>query len=101
MQRLVEQPIDEGEVFDDAGRVGPVHYHLAVYHHFSDVEGESVPVNIEVEGHITPLDRLDIRAHHRRGSELTLRLADGRMLDFSLTDEAGRIRSTGRGLFNG
>lgn len=99
MQRLVEQPIDDGEVFDKAVRVGPVHYHLAVYQHFSEVEGESVPANVEVEGHITPLDELDMRAHHRRGSELTLRLADGRTLEFSLTDEEGRIRSTGRGLF--
>ena len=34
MQRLVEQPTDEGEVFDGGDRLGRVHYHLSVYQHF-------------------------------------------------------------------
>ena len=99
MQRIVEQPADEGDVFEGHVHVGRVHYHLAVYQHFSDAEDETVPASLEVEGRIVPLDRLDVIERHRRGSELTLHLADGRALDFSLTDEEGRIRSTGRGLY--
>ena len=84
-----------------AGRVsvGRVHYHLSVYQHFSETEDETVPPNLEVEGRIAPLDDLDLVELRGRGSELTLRLADGRSLDLSMTDEEGRIRSTGRGLY--
>jgi len=99
MQRLVEQPTDEGDVFEGDVRVGRVHYHLSVYQHFSDAEDETVPASLEVEGRVVPLDSLDLIERHRRGSELTLHLADGRALDFSMTDEEGRIRSTGRGLY--
>ncbi len=98
MQRLVEQPTDTGDIFEGALRLGRAHYHLAVYQHFSDVEDESVAANLEVEGHIVPLDDLDLQWFHRQGLELTLRLTDGRALDFSVTDADGRIRSTGRGL---
>jgi hypothetical protein len=98
MQRLVEQPSDNGEMFEGSACLGRVHYHLSVYQHFSDALDESVPANLEVEGRIAPLDKVDLIALHRRGSELTLRLADGRALDFSMTDEVGRIHSTGRGL---
>ena len=45
--------------------LGRVHYHLAVYQHFSD-EGEPVPANLEVEGRITGPDDLDIPGLHRR-----------------------------------
>jgi hypothetical protein len=99
MQRLVEQPTDDGEVFEGDTRVGRVRYHLSVYQHFSDAEDEAVPANFDVEGRITPLDGLDLIALQPRAAELTLHLADGRALDFSLTDEEGRIRSTGRGLY--
>jgi len=99
MQRLVEQPTENGDVFRGAVRLGRVHYHLAVYQHFSEAEEEAVPANLEVEGRLAPLDALDLADLHRRGSELTLRLADGRALDFSLIDDAGQIRSTGRGLY--
>jgi hypothetical protein len=99
MQRLVEQPTETGDVFDGVARVGRVRYHLSVYQHFSEIEDEAVPANLEVEGHIAPLDDMDLIRLRRRGSELTLRLADGRTLDFSLTDLEGRIRSTGRGLY--
>jgi hypothetical protein len=98
MQRLVEQLTDTGEIFEEQVRLGRVHYSLSVYQHFSDVEDESVPANLDVEGRIAPLDDLDLVAIHRRGPELTLRLSDGRTLDFSITDDDGRIRSTGRGL---
>lgn len=94
MQRLVEQPTGNGEMFAGLVRIGRVHYHLSVYQHFSDAEEESVPANLEVEGRITPLDGLDLIELHRRGSELTLRLADGRALDFSITGGDGQIRST-------
>jgi hypothetical protein len=99
MQRLVEQPADDGEVFEGTVRVGRVHYHLSVYQHFSDAEDEEVPANFDVEGRISPLDGLDLIGLHLRGSELTLHLPDGRALDFSLVDEEGLIRSTGRGLY--
>ena len=99
MQRLIEQLTDEGDVFEGDVRVGRVHYHLSVYQHFSDAEDETVPASLEVEGRVVPLGGLDVIEQHRRGSELTLHLADGRALDFSMTDEEGRIRSTGRGLY--
>jgi hypothetical protein len=99
MQRLVEQPSDEGEIFEGAARLGRVQYHLAVYQHFSEPEGESVPANVEVEGRLVPVDEIDLSDLHRRGPELTLRLSDGRALDFSVVDGNGRIRSTGRDLY--
>ena len=99
MQRLIEQPTGEGDVLDGLARLGRVHYHLDVYQHFSDIEDEPVPPSLEVEGRLTPLDLLDLADLHHRGMELTLHLADGRVLDFSIADEAGRIRSTARGLY--
>ena len=79
--------------------VGRVHYHLSVYRHFSDVEAELVPTHLEVEGRVTPLDDdVDVAELHQRQPELTLRLADGRVLDFRVVDEEGAIRSTARGL---
>jgi hypothetical protein len=99
MERLIEQPVDVGDVFDGFGCLGRVHYHLAVYQHFSEAEGEPVPAHFEVEGRITPLDDLDVTRLHPRASELTLQLADGRRLDFLVANEAGTIRSTGRGLY--
>ena len=99
MQRLVEQPTENGDLFEGPMCVGRVHYHLSVYQHFSDGGDESVPANLEVEGRIMPLDDLDLATLHRRRPELILRLADGRALDFWVTDGEGRIRSTGRGLY--
>jgi hypothetical protein len=97
MQRLVEQPVGEGELLAAGGRLGYVHYHLAVYQHFSE-DGQSVPGHLDVEGRITGDDELDIPALHRLGLELTLRLADGRALDFHVSHEDGTIHSTARGL---
>jgi hypothetical protein len=99
MQRLVEQPAAEGLVHGDTGLLGRVQYHLAVYQHFSDKEGEPVPLHVEVEGRITPVDALDLIALRQQGLELTLRLADGRRLDFRITHWDGTIHSTGRGLY--
>jgi hypothetical protein len=87
-----------GDVFEGTLCLGRAHYRLAVYQHFSDVENEPVAANLEVEGHIVPIDDLDLSWFRRQGIELTLRLADGRALDFSVTDDDGRVRSTGRGL---
>ena len=99
MQRLVEQPSDDGDVFQGPVCLGRAHYHLSVYQHFSEAENETVPANTAVEGRIVPVGDLNLGELHRRGSELTLRLADGRAVDFSLTDDEGRIRSTGRGMY--
>jgi hypothetical protein len=101
MQRLVEQPADEGEVFGGAARIARVHYHLSVYQHFSEAEGEFVSAHFEVEGRITPLGTMDMTSLHQQAAELTLHLADGRLLDFSIANERGTIRSTGRGLYKG
>ena len=99
MQRLVEQPADEGDVFGAGAHIGRVHYHLSVYQHFSEAEGELVPANIEVEGRITPIGLVDLRALQQHPAELTLHLSDGRLLDFAIANEKGTIRSTGRGLY--
>lgn len=99
MQRLIEQPTDDGDVFAGSLRLARVHYHLAVYQHFSESTEESVPANLEVEGRILPVDTIDLAALYNAGSELTLRLSDGRSLDFSLINAEGGIRSTGRGLY--
>ena len=97
MQRLIEQPADDGDVLEAATYIGRVHYHLSVYQRFAD-DNEAVPADLVVEGRITPLDDLDLPDLHRRGAELTLRMADGRTLEFSVGNENGVIRSTGRGL---
>jgi hypothetical protein len=102
MQRLIEQPVGQGEVFAESGSVGQFHYHLAVYQHFSNEDGEPVPAHVEVEGLVTAVDAIDdptiVDGLHRLGLELTLRLADGRALDFRIVDAQGAIHSTGRGL---
>jgi hypothetical protein len=100
MQRLVEQPADEGDMFGGAARLGRVYYHLSVYQHFSGSEGELVPAHFDVEGRITPVDQIDLAALHQQARELTLHLADGRRLDFSIANATGTIRSTGRGLYD-
>jgi hypothetical protein len=99
VQRLIEQPADEGDVLEGGWPLGRVHYHLSVYHPFSELEGESVPVAIEVEGLIVPRNGIEVADLWRRHADLTLRLADGRSLDFSIVDANGAVRSTGRGLF--
>jgi hypothetical protein len=99
MQRLIEQPSGDGDLFEEGGRLGRVHYHLDVYQHFAD-NGEPVPPNFEVQGRITGPDDLDVASLHRLGLEFTLRLADGRALDFRFVQEDGSIHSTARGLHN-
>ena len=99
MQRLIEQPVDEGDVWEGPSRLGRVRYHLAVYQQFSMVEDEPVPASLDVEGQIMPQDPIELAELHHRRAELRLQLADGRSLEFTVADAAGVIRSTGRGLF--
>lgn len=101
MQRLIEQPTGEGDVLAGGVPLGRVHYHLSVYQHFSEVENEPVPAWLEVEGRLVaanPADAGDL--FHDRHEEMTLRLADGRTLEFHLADPPGTIRSTGRSLYH-
>jgi len=98
MHRLVEQPSGDGEIFQGSLSLGGAHYHLSVYQHFSRADDESVPANVEVEGHVRTHD-VNVAELHQRRSELTLRLSDGRALDFWLIDNAGRLHSTGRQLY--
>jgi hypothetical protein len=99
VQRLIEQPREDGDVWEGASLLGRVHYHLDVYQHFSEIEGEPVPASLGVEGHIAPFDPLDLAALQRRHADLTLKLADGRTLEFRVASADGAIRSTGRGLY--
>jgi hypothetical protein len=48
---------------------------------------------------VAVLNSLDIAGLSRLGLELTLRLADGRALDFHILREDGTIHSTARGLY--
>ena len=98
MQRLIEQPTGDGEILDGATTVGRAHYHLSVYQQFAEGEGDPVPTSLVVEGRLTPRESLDLDALHRRRIEFVLRLTDGRVLSFALSDSAGTIRSTGLGL---
>jgi hypothetical protein len=98
MQRLIEQPTGDGDILLQGRALGRVHYHLAVYQHFSGNDNEPVPASLEIEGRIIPSGLLELAALRQAGPELTLHLADGRALSFSITDGEGRIRSTGRGL---
>jgi hypothetical protein len=98
MQRLIEQPTGDGDILLQGRALGRVHYHLAVYQHFSGNDNEPVPASLEIEGRIIPSGLLELAALRQAGPELTLHLADGRTLSFSITDGEGRIRSTGRGL---
>jgi hypothetical protein len=100
MQRLIEQPADEGDILEGSRPLGRVHYHLSVYQHFSEADAEPLAAGaLEVEGHISPLEPLDMAELHIRRPELTLRLADGRTLDFTMANADGTIRSTARGLY--
>ena len=97
MQRLIEQPSDDGDLLEEDAHVGRVHYHLDVYQHFSEQAGEAVPSHVEVEGRLTGLDDLKVEQLYELPLEWTLRLADGRALDFDFVNEGGAIHSTGRG----
>jgi len=96
VQRLIEQPSDDGDLLEGDAPVGRVHYHLDVYQHFSERAGEAVPSHVEVEGRLTGLDDLKVAQLHELPPEWTLRLADGRALDFDFVDGEGTIHSTGR-----
>jgi hypothetical protein len=98
MERLIEQLADEGDVLDGRTRLGRVRYHLSIYQHFTEGEDQATVGTVEVEGLIVPIDDLGLADRRRRRAELTLRLADGRMLDFLMVNQEGTIRSTGRGL---
>jgi hypothetical protein len=100
VQRLIEQPVDEGDVREGNAYLGRVHYHLSVYRHFAEGESEPVPLHDEVEGRVTGGEHLDVGKLHLKGVELTLQLADGRLLDFTFVNESGAIRSTGRALYH-
>lgn len=100
MQRLIEQLVDEGDVSEQGTRLGRVRYHLSIYQHFAGTDAEPIPGYLEAEGHITPVEHLDVALLHQRRSELTLRLADGRLLDFLMAHANGTIRSTARGLYS-
>jgi hypothetical protein len=97
--RLIEQPVDVGEVLKGQTRLGRVHYHLSIYQHFSQ-SGESLPSHLEAEGKLKALDGFDLSALSDRRADLTLCLADGRKLEFRAADPNGTIRSTGRGLYS-
>lgn len=99
MLRLIEQPVDDGEVLQGRTSLGRVHYHLSIYQHFSE-SGESAPSHLEAEGKLTPIDSLDFSTLTTRDADLTLCLADGRRLEFKVADATGTIRSTGRGLYS-
>ena len=93
MQRLVEQPTGDGEIFEGSMSLGSAHYHLSVYQHFSSSENEDVPANLEVEGHIRP-GGVDVAELHRRGSELTLRMSDAEHRD-AVQENLGFPRGAG------
>jgi hypothetical protein len=100
MQRLIEQLADEGNVLVKGRQpLGRVRYHLSIYQHFSSTDGEQVPASLKIEGHITPMDTLNLEELFQRRSELTLELADGQAVDFFVAHADGTIRSTGRGLY--
>ena len=99
MQRLIEQPTDDGDILEGPTPLGRVHYHLSVYQQFSEADAEPVAAALDVEGHISPLEPLNMAELHLRRPELTLRLADGRTLDFTMANADGTIRSTARGLY--
>ena len=103
MLRLIEQLAGEGDVLDGpsagAASLGRVHYHLSVYQHFSEMDGETIPASFTVEGRLTAVDAIDLQALRRRRPEVTLRLTDGRLLRCAITSDDGRLRSTERGLF--
>jgi hypothetical protein len=98
MQRLIEQTSDEGDVLEGRKPLGRVHYHLSVYQHFTEAGDSAMVGAVEVEGYISPLDVLNLTPQQHLRTELTLRLADGRSLDFLIVNAEGTIRSTGRGL---
>lgn len=95
MQRLIEQPSDDGDLLEEGANIGRVHYHLDVYQHFSEQAGEAVPPHVEVEGRLFGLGDLNVAQLHRLPLEWTLRLADGRILDVTFVNEEGAIHSTG------
>lgn len=103
MLRLIEQLAGDGEVLDgpsaEGTNLGRVHYHLSVYQHFSEMEGESIPASLTVEGRLTAVDTIDLQALRHRRPEVTLRLADGRLLRCAITSDDGRLHSTERGPF--
>lgn len=99
MNRLIEQPSDEGEVLQGKTRLGRVHYHLSIYQHFPEEPDGAGSAHLEAEGKLKPIDQLDLKTFTERHTELTLCLADGRLLEFTVADAGGTIRSTGRGLY--
>ena len=99
IERLIEQLADEGDVLVRGQQpLGRVRYHLSIYQHFS-ASGEQVPASLKIEGHITPLEKLDLKDLLQHRAELTLQLSDGQSVDFFVTHPDGTIRSTGRGLY--
>jgi len=54
-----------------------------------------MPYHLSVYQHLCPCDWIDMTDLVQRAPELTLRLANGRCLDFSIMDTKGAIRSGG------
>ena len=99
MRRLIEQPTNEGQLLHGRIPLGRVTYHLSIYQTFSDRSDAGVHTGLVVEGRLRSVDLIDLAMWHQRRAELTLVLADGRVLQCVLSSTDGALHSTGLGLY--
>jgi hypothetical protein len=98
MMRLTEQLEGTGQVFERDTPRGDVRYHVRVYQQYPDGAGAPSATLQRLEGSVSALsgssfDSIDV---WRRGADLTLRLEDGRTLEFQLSSSAGTLIASSR-----
>lgn len=91
---LIEEPSGAGEVYHkDGDLIGQAGYDLQYFQEHRDAGNLSDPTGTvpgfkRIEGRVTGLDNFALLD---KGATLTLRLSDGRCLDFQVGDLNGRV----------
>ena len=98
MMRLTEQLEGTGQIFERDTSRGDVRYHVRVYQQYPEGGGAPNATLQRLEGSVSAVsgssfDPIDV---WRRGADLTLRLEDGRTLEFQLSSSAGSLGATSR-----
>lgn len=99
MWKLTERLRGVGDLFEGADRLGAVSYALELYsEHVPTSQGLVEGAHHRIEGKAKPLEGFDIARLAEHGTALTLRLDDGRYLDFFFEAD-GSVIQRQKGLY--
>jgi hypothetical protein len=92
MLRLIERVLGEGDVVREGVMLLRTGYELALYQEWTPRDGQLVPGQFDVEGHLIASPQ-DIERLLGTQSPLTLHLDDGRRVDLYVLNLEGTVTS--------